>query len=86
MKNIYFRKPFIRLIKENEGYVKNAIILFAKEEWKINSRVLNDEERKEKGYTIENTCVQYRYRIRIDLWLVIIDKEWFGKDTSLTPQ
>lgn len=77
------RFEFLRLISKVErgGYAR-AIIVWDREPWLMKSVTLNDEERKKKGYTVENRVVQYRYYLGIDLWIVRISFTWTGLEAS----
>lgn len=65
---------------ENEGAVKNAIIIFGK------MPILWGEKKDHFGgqiYIAETYVMQYRYLLRIDLWIVILDFDWKSKIKEL---
>lgn len=78
--SIYFRRPIHILNPRDEGYaVPDSFIVFGRKPWMEQARTLGPEERIEKGYEIEWEILQWRYKLRIDLWLVVFDYVWNGK-------
>ena len=76
MISIKARKLF-SLIKEGE--MLDSIVSFEKRPWLLNTVALSEEEATKKGYGVENTVVQYRYSLYIDLWLFRLYFQWFSK-------
>lgn len=77
---IYFRRPIHIIDTREEGYaVPDSFIVFGRKPWVSQSRILSPEERIEKGYAIENEVIQWKYKLRIDLWVVVFDYIWYGK-------
>lgn len=82
MKRIFFRRPLYILDYDRDmGMVVHPwIVLFGKLPVQYGtSRYLDDAEAKKKGYRIEQTVLQYRYILKIDLWLAILEFEWHSK-------
>lgn len=82
MKKIIFKKLFHLYKEKDRGSVIDSICLFENYPWIYQTRVLVDNEAKEKGYRVENVVTQYRRRFRLDLWILIINLEWKSKDKS----
>ena len=81
MKKVSFRKLFRVLTERDEGRVIDAICFYQSIPWMYQSVTLSEEEAKEKGYMVENIVTQYKRRFYLDLWLVVIQFQWFSKDT-----
>ena len=78
MKNISFRKPFYRLKKEDLGRITNAIVTYGRFEWKQNTRIIDTGG--ERVFTMDVKTAQYKYYLRIDLWLVVFERAWLGRE------
>lgn len=75
---IQVRKLFYNYKPEDEGVYIQTIVGYRKTPWKYTTRVLlDDEEIKQKVYAVENVCVQHRYQLRIDLWVCVLDFQWY---------
>lgn len=77
---IIFRRPYIRVRENDYGYDKFSIVMYEKIPYLMMSKVLEPEEARKKGYQIESVPAQYKYRLIIDLWLVILRFNWTGKN------
>ena len=84
MRNIYFRRPITILTEKDEDYmIPESFIIFGRTPWLMQNRELSEDEAREKGYSVEVVTVQYRYKLRIDLWFVVFDFGWLGRNVLL---
>lgn len=73
---INFRKIYYRQTGKDRGMIPNSIIVFHKQSWMYEARVLSPEERKKAGYAVKNEVVQWKCSLRIDLWIAVLTFEW----------
>lgn len=77
-KRITFKKVFQKL---KEGEYHNAVVAYNKREWLGQTRVLSEEEAKEKGYAVENVCIQHKHYLVMDLWFLTLEFAWLSPNT-----
>lgn len=87
MKHFTFRKLYAEI--DEMGMAQHSIILFGKRPHlyrsrvilkDLNPKVLDSIRAGEVVQTTETYVSQYIYNLRIDLWLVMIDLQWKGRD------
>lgn len=83
IKEIRFKKPFKILTEKDYGYVQEVMGYFENAAYKFQAKVLSDEERRVKGYAVENMVMQYRRRLYLDLWVCIVRLDWLSTDLSI---
>lgn len=88
MKKITFKKLYTKLTEEDYGMAHQSIILYQKSphcfktiEHKLDDDVLNSIREGGVFKYRENGFVsQYRYDLRIDLWIIVLDFNWIGRE------
>lgn len=60
-------------------YKPPAIIMFEKREWLHHTRKIPYDPTVTSSNEYEIVCVQYKYFMRINLWLLEVDFNWSGK-------
>ena len=75
MKQIRFLKPFS---SPNEGEMITSIVAYKKTPWIIKTRPIKEDPTVTSSQTHEEVVVQYRCRLHINLWLVVMKFSWYS--------
>jgi hypothetical protein len=71
MVKLHFKKLYVR---HQEGRIENAIIIYGKRGWTAQACNHGD-----KGHEV---VIEYKKKLLIDLFFVVVDLEWIGKGDS----
>lgn len=73
MLNLRFKRPYVRH-DFGDNLEKTAIVTYGRMPWTARAC-----DHGEQGHEV---IVEYRKKLRLDLWLVTFDFEWVGKGDS----
>lgn len=72
---IIFRKPLYIRKEGDEGSIINAVVIFGKRPEIMHTEFV--------GGQVVNFPIQFRYQLKIDLWLVVLYWCWLGKEVDI---
>ena len=65
-------KKLVTVLKGEDYSAPESLILYKKTPWRFESKTYHS-----RNTHVQITCVQTRNQLKIDLWFIIIQYEWF---------